>query len=707
MPTTYKRLTNSGVTAPFGTQGVIPGHRTNLFLRPANQGGNAYPWGPGMVNWNAQATAFVNTPSITGLSVRSTLTSSGDTNTFNCGVTMTAGTYTVSAYVYAPAGSSIIGRQMAVYPEMANATYGTISTNFPTIVADTWQRVSHTFTLNPTSIAPGGTTQNVWMTFRYTGAAITNSSLVYLDAPMLEPGETLGEYFDDQTPGAYVEGVRVIMPTNIRRNYVYNPSFEDSLQGWTGTNISRILKLTDNSNTDRKSLWCARVIFPSSTGSAYHTIQTDIGGSGAYFIQQLMHGLQGKTVKFSADVRTVTASTGQNRVGLQLVWFDGNGNYISESPTAAPPATSTTFSRIWEQATIPLNAVGVNLRFFRDGSATMNQAEYWIDNVMIEESSTYNDTYFDGSVPGGRWTGAKNFSPSTYNPSEATSVNLHRNPGFQVKPADANDYQVVTSLNTAGYLPLFNRQTIGITGQAGSIPANELFAILGVTELPKVANGTDVYTLSYYLYTGATLSYRVTANMHGADSGYLRTNTSANQVCEIGKWTRLTHTIRPVEGTKFIFLFWSSDQNNFAAGFQVNVGRPMCNAGFEAQEWFDGNDTNCNWVGVTADSWSFMNPPASSYGSMSSVYTVPSGNQAVVSTITVANVGSTPGSFRIAVVPPTETLSNKHYIVFDELIDKGETKAITEGITLGSSDQIQVQAANSPVAVNVFGTEIS
>ena len=43
------------------------------------------------------------------------------------------------------------------------------------------------------------------------------------------------------------------------------------------------------------------------------------------------------------------------------------------------------------------------------------------------------------------------------------------------------------------------------------------------------------------------------------------------------------------------------------------------------------------------------------------IYTVPSDTEAVVSTITVCNRGSTAGTYRIAVRPNGATLSNTHY----------------------------------------------
>jgi hypothetical protein len=89
------------------------------------------------------------------------------------------------------------------------------------------------------------------------------------------------------------------------------------------------------------------------------------------------------------------------------------------------------------------------------------------------------------------------------------------------------------------------------------------------------------------------------------------------------------------------------------------------------------------------------------------IYTVGAGKQAIVSTITVANRGSTVATYRIAIRPASATLSNQHYIAYDVSLAANDTTPITLGISLSSSDVITIYASNNNLSFGVFGSEIS
>jgi hypothetical protein len=96
-----------------------------------------------------------------------------------------------------------------------------------------------------------------------------------------------------------------------------------------------------------------------------------------------------------------------------------------------------------------------------------------------------------------------------------------------------------------------------------------------------------------------------------------------------------------------------------------------------------------------------------SAASVTTVYTVPSATQAVVSTITACNQGAASATIRIAVQPNAETLADKHYVVYDVTLAAYETIGLTFGITIDAADIIAVRASTATVSFNVFGTEIS
>jgi hypothetical protein len=99
-----------------------------------------------------------------------------------------------------------------------------------------------------------------------------------------------------------------------------------------------------------------------------------------------------------------------------------------------------------------------------------------------------------------------------------------------------------------------------------------------------------------------------------------------------------------------------------------------------------------------------VNPSATT---ATTAYTVPSATETVVSTITVANLGAAPGTFRIAVRPNGESLANKHYIVYDATVAPQDSQTLTLGITLDASDVVTVYASTANFAFNLFGSEIS
>lgn len=97
------------------------------------------------------------------------------------------------------------------------------------------------------------------------------------------------------------------------------------------------------------------------------------------------------------------------------------------------------------------------------------------------------------------------------------------------------------------------------------------------------------------------------------------------------------------------------------------------------------------------------NPSAASD---TTLYTVPSSTSAVVSTIVVANLG-TSGTYRIAIRPAGASIANEHYIAYDVALNANDTITWTIGVTLATTDVITVRASNTSFAFSAFGSEIS
>jgi glucose-6-phosphate dehydrogenase assembly protein OpcA len=99
-----------------------------------------------------------------------------------------------------------------------------------------------------------------------------------------------------------------------------------------------------------------------------------------------------------------------------------------------------------------------------------------------------------------------------------------------------------------------------------------------------------------------------------------------------------------------------------------------------------------------------VNPSATT---LTTLYTVPSAKEAVVSSISVANLTATAATFRLAVRPAGASISNEHYIGYDITVGASDSTIITVGLTLATTDVLSVYASTANVAFQAFGDEAS
>ena len=99
-----------------------------------------------------------------------------------------------------------------------------------------------------------------------------------------------------------------------------------------------------------------------------------------------------------------------------------------------------------------------------------------------------------------------------------------------------------------------------------------------------------------------------------------------------------------------------------------------------------------------------VNPSATT---ATTLYTVPSSTQTVISTISVCNQASTAATFRIAVRPAGATLSAEHYIVYGATVPASDSTMITVGLTLATTDVVTVYASSANLSFNAYGSEIA
>jgi hypothetical protein len=89
------------------------------------------------------------------------------------------------------------------------------------------------------------------------------------------------------------------------------------------------------------------------------------------------------------------------------------------------------------------------------------------------------------------------------------------------------------------------------------------------------------------------------------------------------------------------------------------------------------------------------------------LYTVPSATQTIVSTVTVCNQAATAGTYRIAVRIAGASLAAAQYVAYDISLPANTTDTLTLGLTLGATDVVTVYASSANFSFNAYGSEIS
>lgn len=108
-----------------------------------------------------------------------------------------------------------------------------------------------------------------------------------------------------------------------------------------------------------------------------------------------------------------------------------------------------------------------------------------------------------------------------------------------------------------------------------------------------------------------------------------------------------------------------------------------------------------------ATAYKVLGQSAPSATTDTTLYTVPSATEAVISTISVCNRGSSSGTFRVAVRPNGASIANSHYVAYDVSLAANSVIGLTLGITVDATDVITVRASTGDFTFSAFGSEIS
>ena len=88
------------------------------------------------------------------------------------------------------------------------------------------------------------------------------------------------------------------------------------------------------------------------------------------------------------------------------------------------------------------------------------------------------------------------------------------------------------------------------------------------------------------------------------------------------------------------------------------------------------------------------------------LYTVPSGNSAVCSSMTICNGSGANANVSVQVAVANASSSQSQYIVNNNNLVAGDTLFLTLGVTLAATDTVRVTASGANVAFQLYGSEI-
>ena len=92
---------------------------------------------------------------------------------------------------------------------------------------------------------------------------------------------------------------------------------------------------------------------------------------------------------------------------------------------------------------------------------------------------------------------------------------------------------------------------------------------------------------------------------------------------------------------------------------------------------------------------------------LSTLYTVPSATQTVVSNIHICNFGATSASVRIAVRPDGASIADQHYLFYGLTVTAYDTIELGHGITMDASDVLSIWASTASVSFNLSYAEVT
>jgi len=110
---------------------------------------------------------------------------------------------------------------------------------------------------------------------------------------------------------------------------------------------------------------------------------------------------------------------------------------------------------------------------------------------------------------------------------------------------------------------------------------------------------------------------------------------------------------------------------------------------------------------MATTSYKVLGQVAPSATTETDLYTVPAATESIISTIVVANRGTTSATFRMSISVDGAATTTKDYVVYDAILNPNSTQAFTLGITMNATDKIRVYSSTANLSFSAYGSEIA
>jgi len=108
-----------------------------------------------------------------------------------------------------------------------------------------------------------------------------------------------------------------------------------------------------------------------------------------------------------------------------------------------------------------------------------------------------------------------------------------------------------------------------------------------------------------------------------------------------------------------------------------------------------------------ATSYKVLGQTSPTPNTLTTLYTVPAGANAVVSTLSICNQNGNATFVNVAIQPAGASLTNSQYLLYGPTVYANDTLLLTLGITLAETDVVSVSVTDANVSFGLFGSEVS